>query len=127
MPNDIEVTKNTTAGSERWDVTYTADQAATVTKTMETGGAMLDRDIKVSVTIPSGSATASATKGSVSDHSITVTPSVTRTAGYITAGTESGTPVTVTAEELISFSTIYTGSSVPSSSTGVNGDVYLQV
>lgn len=27
----------------------------------------------------------------------------------------------------LSFSTIYTGSSAPSSSTGVNGDIYLQV
>lgn len=27
----------------------------------------------------------------------------------------------------LSFSTIYTGSSAPSSSTGVNGDIYLQI
>lgn len=34
-----------------------------------------------------------------------------------------GTVVTGT----LAFSTIYTGSSAPSSSTGVNGDIYLQV
>ena len=57
-----------------------------------------------SASIASGSATASATKGTVSNHSITVTPSVTRTAGYITAGTASGTAVTVSASELVSGS-----------------------
>lgn len=54
--------------------------------------------------VASGSATASATKGAVSNHSVTVTPSVTRTAGYITAGTASGTAVTVSASELVSGS-----------------------
>ena len=43
-----------------------------------------------------------ATKGTVSNHSITVTPSVTSTTGYITGGTKSGTAVTVTAGELVS-------------------------
>lgn len=52
--------------------------------------------------VSAGSATASATKGTVSNHSITVTPSVTRTAGYITAGSENGTAVTVSASELVS-------------------------
>ena len=52
--------------------------------------------------VASGSATASATKGTVSNHAITVTPSVTRTAGYITAGSANGTAVTVTASELAS-------------------------
>ena len=54
--------------------------------------------------MPSGSATASATKGTVSNHSVTVTPSVTRTAGYVTAGTANGTAVTVSASELVSGS-----------------------
>ena len=57
-----------------------------------------------SETISSGSATASATKGTVSNHAITVTPSVTRTAGYITAGSANGTAVTVSASELVSGS-----------------------
>ena len=55
-----------------------------------------------SASVASGGATASATKGSVSNHSVTVTPSVTRTAGYVTAGTASGTAVTVSASELVS-------------------------
>lgn len=54
--------------------------------------------------VASGSATASATKGAVSNHSVTVTPSVTRTAGYVTAGTSSGTAVSVSASELVSGS-----------------------
>ena len=54
--------------------------------------------------VASGSATASATKGTVTNHSVTVTPSVTRTAGYITAGSANGTAVTVSASELVSGS-----------------------
>ena len=101
--------------------------------------------------VSAGSATASATKGTVSNHSVTVTPSVTRTAGYITAGNANGTAVTVTASELVSgsetktangtydvtnlaslvvnipFVTYYTGSTTPSSSLGSNGDIYLKV
>ena len=57
-----------------------------------------------SASVANGSATASATKGAVSNHSVTVTPSVTRTAGYITAGSANGTAVTVTASELVSGS-----------------------
>lgn len=55
-----------------------------------------------SASIAAGGATASATKGTVSNHSITVTPSVTRTAGYVTAGSANGTAVTVSASELVS-------------------------
>lgn len=105
-----------------------------------------------SASIPSGTeGTPTATKGTVSNHSISVTPSVTNTTGYITGGTKTGTAVTVSASELVSgsqtitdngtvnvtnlasvtvaldFSTIYTGSSNPSSSTGSNGDIYLKV
>lgn len=57
-----------------------------------------------SASVAAGSATASATKGSVSNHSITVTPSVTRTAGWVTAGSANGTAVTVSASELVSGS-----------------------
>lgn len=46
--------------------------------------------------------TPTATKGTVSNHSITVTPSVTNTTGYITGSTKTGTPVTVSASELVS-------------------------
>lgn len=55
--------------------------------------------------VSSGTAgTPTATKGSVSNHSVSVTPSVTNTAGYITGGTKSGTAVTVSASELVSGS-----------------------
>ena len=43
-----------------------------------------------------------ASKGTVTNHSISITPSVTNTAGYISGGTHSGTAVTVSASELVS-------------------------
>ncbi len=53
--------------------------------------------------VASGTAgTPSATKGTVSNHSVSVTPSVTNTTGYITGGTKTGTAVTVSASELVS-------------------------
>lgn len=45
-----------------------------------------------------------ATKGAVSNHSVSITPSVTNSAGYISGGTKTGTAVTVTASELVSGS-----------------------
>lgn len=101
--------------------------------------------------VASGTAgTPTATKGTVSNHSVSITPSVTNTTGYITGSTKSGTAVTVSASELVSGSETktqngtfdvtnlasltvaipiqhyYTGSSTPSSSLGENGDIYLQ-
>ena len=46
--------------------------------------------------------TPTATKGTVSNHSVNVTPSVTNSAGYINGGTHSGTSVSVSASELVS-------------------------
>lgn len=55
--------------------------------------------------MPSGSAgTPTATKGTVSNHSIAVTPKVTNTTGYIAGGTKTGTAVSVSADELVSGS-----------------------
>lgn len=101
--------------------------------------------------VASGTAgTPTATKGTVSNHSISVTPSVTNVTGYITGSTKTGTAVSVSASELVSGSetkttngtydvtnlaslvvavpivTYYTGSSTPSSSLGSNGDIYLK-
>ena len=63
---------------------------------------------KVNITVnamPVGTeGTPTATKGTVSNHSVSVTPSVTNTAGYISGGTKSGTAVTVSASELVSGS-----------------------
>lgn len=102
-----------------------------------------------SKSVASGTAgTPTATKGTVSNHSISITPSVTNTTGYITGGTKTGTAVSVSASELVSgtynittsgthdvtnyasasvtFISVYSGSSTPSSSTGSNGDIYIK-
>lgn len=46
--------------------------------------------------------TPTATKGTVTNHSVSITPSVTNTAGYISGGTHNGTAVSVSASELVS-------------------------
>lgn len=80
--------------------------------------------------VPSGTAgTPTATKGTVSNHSVSVTPSVTNTTGYITGGTKSGTAVSVSASELVSGTlnvtssgtkdvTNYASASIPSGTEG---------
>jgi len=56
-----------------------------------------------SVSVANGTAgTPTAAKGTVSNHTITVTPSVINTSGYITGGTINGTGVSVSASELAS-------------------------
>ena len=105
---------------------------------------------QASKAVASGTAgTPSATKGTVSNHSVSVTPSVTNSTGYISGGTKTGTAVTVSASELVSgsetktangtydvtnlaslvvaldFVTYYTSSSNPTSSQGSNGDIWL--
>lgn len=102
--------------------------------------------------VPAGTeGTPSATKGTVSNHSVFVTPSVTNSAGWIDGGTKTGTAVSVSASELVSgtlqvtqngtkdvtnyasvnvqvpYVTYYTGTSDPPSSLGQNGDIYLKV
>lgn len=103
-----------------------------------------------SKTVASGTAgTPTASKGTVSNHQVSVTPSVTNTTGYITGSTKTGTAVTVTASELASgnkainsngnnidvvgystvsvavpFSTITVSSSNPTG--GSNGDVWIK-
>lgn len=55
------------------------------------------------VVVPAGTAgTPTASKGNVSNNSVQVTPSVTNSAGFIAGGTKNGTPVTVSASELVS-------------------------
>ena len=56
-------------------------------------------------TVASGTAgTPTATKGAVSNHSVSVTPSVTNTTGWISGSTKTGTAVSVSASELVSGS-----------------------
>lgn len=81
-------------------------------------------------TVASGTeGTPTATKGSVSNHSVSVTPSVTNAEGYITGGTKTGTAVTVQASELVSGTltvdssgtkdvTNYASASVPAGTAG---------
>ena len=85
---------------------------------------------QASTAVASGTAgTPTATKGAVSNHSISVTPSVTNTAGYISGGTINGTAVSVSASELVSGTynvtssgtkdvTNYASASVPSGTEG---------
>lgn len=88
--------------------TYNAVPANTTvtpsTQAQTIGGTnyMMEGAVTVSA-MPSGTAgTPTATKGTVSNHSVSVTPSVTNTTGYITGSTKTGTAVTVSASELVS-------------------------
>lgn len=80
---------------------YTYEQAEKITPSAGYDG-IEEVDLTVSA-MPIGTAgTPTATKGTVSGHAISVTPSVTNTTGYITGGTKSGTAVSVSASELVS-------------------------
>lgn len=60
-------------------------------------------DTQATKAVSAGTAgTPTATKGTVSNHSVSVTPSVTNTSGYITGSTKTGTAVSVSASELVS-------------------------
>jgi len=88
---------------------------------------------QASKAVASGTAgTPTATKGTVSNHSVSVTPSVTNTTGYITGSTINGTAVTVSASELVSGTytvdssgtkdvTNYASASVPSMTLPTTG------
>ena len=78
---------------------------------------------QTSKSVASGSAgTPTASKGTVSNHSVSVTPSVTNTTGYITGGTKTGTAVTVTASELVSGN-----KAITESGTGIDVANYATV
>lgn len=82
------------------------------------------------ITVGAGTeGTPTATKGTVSSHAISVTPSVTNGAGYISGGTKTGTAVSVSASELVSGTysvtssgtkdvTNYASASVPAGTEG---------
>ena len=78
---------------------------------------------EVTKTIANGSAgTPIATKGTVSNHIISVTPGVTNTTGYITGGTKTGTAVSVSASELVSGNL-----SITANGTGIDVTNYSTV
>ena len=73
--------------------------------------------------VASGTAgTPTATKGTVSNHSVSITPSVTNTTGYITGSTKTGTAVSVSASELVSGNLAIT-----ENGTGINVANYSTV
>lgn len=123
-----------------------ADGYSSVTVNVSTGTPRTSSDLTVSgatVTAPAGyyaeaasksvasgtEGTPTATKGTVSNHSVSITPSVTNTAGYISGGTKTGTVVSVSASELVSGTlnvdsagtkdvTNYASASIPSGTAG---------
>lgn len=63
-----------------------------------------------------------ATKGTVSNHSISITPSVTNSTGYITGGKKTGTAVTVQVSELVSGT-----KTISANGTGIDVTNYASV
>ena len=94
----------------------TSEQTAVAAGKYTTGA------VKVAA-MPSGTAgTPTASKGAVSSHAVTVTPSVTNTTGYITGGTKTGTGVSVSASELVSGT-----KSITANGTGIDVTNYAAV
>lgn len=137
------------------DGSYTAPTARTASDVTVSGATVTipagAYSTQVQKSVATGTAgTPTANKGTVSNHSVSVTPSVTNTTGYITGGTKTGTAVSVSASELVSGSetktangtydvtnlaslvvaipivTYYTSTSVPTGSQGSNGDIWLK-
>lgn len=100
------VTVNVSGGSTPTLETVTKTYTPTTSQQTETitPSSGYDGIGEVDVTVdamPTGTeGTPTATKGAVSNHSVSVTPSVTNQAGYIEGGTKTGTAVTVSASEL---------------------------
>lgn len=85
-------------------VTVYASEVATATLYCDGAGNWSVTDAATFVVASGSVGNPTATKGTVSNHSVTVTPSVTSTDGWIDGSTKTGTGVTVTAAELVSGS-----------------------
>ncbi len=112
MANDITVTKNTTSGNEKWDVTYIVDASGTKTKTLNTAGTLLDRNIKVSVTTPTAIFAISGATVYCSG------------AGWVPAGSASNGIGTVSAGAITNNTTLPSGST---SSGSLNYQKYIKI
>lgn len=117
-----------TAGSSSVSLTasVTTKAAATITPSTSeqsiAAGTYLTGKQTISA-MPSGTAgTPTASKGSVSNHAVSVTPSVTNTTGYITGSTKTGTAVSVSASELVSGT-----KSITENGTGIDVTNYASV
>ena len=102
-------------------VSVSASELVSDTLTITAGGTYNVTNY-ASASVGTGSRSASATKGTVSGHSVTVTPKATTTAGYIGAGSTNGTAVTVSASELVSGT-----KSITSNGTGIDVTEYAAV
>ena len=93
-----------TAVLQTKSATYTPTTSAqTDTITPDVGYDGMDEvDITINAVATGTAGTPTATKGTVSNHAVSVTPSVTNATGYITGGTINGTAVSVSASELVS-------------------------
>lgn len=81
----------------------TSQQTETITPSVGYDG-IGEVDVTVAAMSSGTEGTPTATKGAVSGNAVTVTPSVTNSAGYISGGTHTGTGVSVSASELVSGS-----------------------
>ena len=85
-------------------VSVQASELVSGTKSITTSGETDVTNYQKASVAAGTAGTPTASKGTVSNHSVAVTPSVTNTAGLIAGGTKTGTAVTVTAAELVSGS-----------------------
>lgn len=78
--------------------------------------------------VKSGTAgTPTASKGSVSNNQVTVTPSVTNTEGWVNSETKTGTGVVVTASELVSGNQAITASTTTQTNINVANNATVSV
>ena len=101
MPTQTLPTSASSSGSGTTKATIsrsTSDQYINI----PTGYNATAANYKVSAVANGTAGTPTASKGTVSNHSVNVTPSVTNTTGYITGSTKTGTAVSVSASELVS-------------------------